>query len=110
MALENVIKITQFIDKATIWILAFIYDPATGELDDPTAIKVTVIDPDGTTQVDAAAMTKYETETGIYEYKYHKGATSDPMDKGQWRGRVDVIDGAGADAVISPKPFAFTVG
>lgn len=110
MALEKVVVITKFIDVATVWILAFVYN-AAGVLVDPSgSIKVTIWDPDGGDPVlDGQAMTKYDSETGIYEYSYHKGVDTAPMDKGEWRGRVDVIDGEGNLAVISPQSFSFKV-
>lgn len=108
MALEGIVQIIVFPDKATVWILALIYNE-NDALVDPTAAKVSIIDPDDTVKVDEAAMTQYETTTGIYEYFYHKGESADPMDKGQWRGEVLVIDGTGEAAVISPTKFAFEV-
>lgn len=176
--LENVIVITEFIDKATVWILAFIYN-ADGNLDDPTAVKITLLDSEGvvktgylsvaksadfsdglvvtgatsgatglviskpangktlelqqitgvwqsgevitdtadggsgstttTSTIASASMTQYESETGIYEYYYHKGTTAVAMDKGEWRGRVDAIDGELTNAVFSPQGFSFRV-
>lgn len=106
--LEGLIEVHVFPNKATAWILAFIYNE-NGALADPTAVKVTVIDPAGTTKLDKGAMTKYESTTGIYEYFYHKGEASAVMDSGEWRGEILTIDGSGVDAVVSSKPFAFTV-
>lgn len=174
MALENVEVITKFVDKATVWILALVYNVA-GALVNPTAANLTLLDqdgvvkagylsvtdsstftaglvvtggtsgakglviskPDGTTlelqqiigvwesgevitdtgdgtstttaAIASIPMTQYETETGIYEYYYHKGEDTDPMDSGEWRGRVDVRDGTGVAAIISPGNFSFTV-
>lgn len=110
---EDVEVVTHFIDKATVWILAFVRN-AAGALVNPTAIKITIIDPDDTVQVPSEGngdddMTQYESETGIYEYYYHKGIASDPMASGQWRGRVDVIDDTLLDAIISSQSFSFTV-
>jgi len=49
--------------------------------------KVTIIDPDDTTKVDAQAMTK--RATGKYDYEYEI-----PSDgEGQWTGYVDVENG-----------------
>ena len=109
MALEDIIIIHQFIDKSTIWIVAFIRDMATLDLTDPTAVKVSLNKPDGTAELTDQAMTQYDGNTGIYEYWYHKGESSAAMAHGQWKGRVDAIDGSGADAVISPKEFSFWV-
>ena len=108
MALDGIVEVIVFPDKATVWILALIYDEDNA-LVDPTAIKVTVTDPDGTTQADEETMTQYESTTGIYEYFYHQGEGEDPMDEGQWKGEVVVTDGTGATAVISVKKFAFEV-
>ena len=174
MALTDVQVITQFINKATVWILARVKN-VDGVLTDPTAIKITVIDPDGvqkagyisvsasasftaglvvtgttslatgiiiskpdgttlelqqvtgvwesgetitdtstgtsttTSLLLGAAMTKYDSNVGIYEYLYHKGETVDPMDSGEWRGMIDVIDGTGYSAVISPQGYSFKV-
>ena len=108
MVLEGIVTLIVFPDKATVWILALVYDEDKA-LVDPTAIKVSIIDPDDTVIVDGEAMTKYESNTGIYEYFYHKGVDSDPMDEGQWKGEILVIDGAGITAVISPHKFAFEV-
>jgi len=108
MVLEGIIEVIVFPDKATVWVLALVYDEDKA-LVDPTAIKVYITDPDDTLQADGEAMTKYESNTGIYEYFYHKGASADPMDEGQWKGEVVVIDGSGETAVISPQNFAFEV-
>jgi hypothetical protein len=108
MALEGVKVVKVFLDNATVWFLALVYN-AAGSLADPTAVKITIIDPDGTTQVDAGSMTQYDSNTGIYEYKYHKGASPAAMDAGRWRGRIDITDGTGDDTVTSPYPFSFEV-
>lgn len=108
MALEGIVQVIVFPDKASVWVLALIYDEDNA-LVDPTAVKVSITDPDDTLKVDEAAMTQYESTTGIYEYFYHTGTTSDPMDKGQWKGEILVIDGSGETAVISPQAFAFSV-
>jgi len=108
MALEGIVQVIVFPDKATVWILALVYDE-DNKLVDPTAIKVSIIDPDNEVIIDEEAMTQYDSNTGIYEYFYHTGVDSDPMDKGQWRGEILVIDGTGITAVISPQKFAFEV-
>lgn len=108
MALEGVQTITIFKDRATVWILALVYD-ADGDLTDPTAVKISIIDPDGTTQVDEASMTQYDSNTGIYEYYYHKGASEDAMTEGQWRIEGDVTDGTGDDTITSPFNSSFEV-
>ena len=101
MALKGVVTTKTFVDRATVWVLAHVYN-ADGDLVDPTSIKISIYDPDGTLKVDAASMTQYAATTGIYEYKYHMDATADAMAKGKWRILGDVIDGTGATAVISP--------
>lgn len=110
MAIE---VITVFPDKATVRVIAFVYDE-TGALTDPTgSIKCTIYDPDGTKQADAQAMTKItdvdSPAKDAYEYYYHKGTGLDPMDKGEWRGEIEVIDGAGDDAITSMGKFTFSV-
>ena len=108
MALEGIVPIIVFPDKATVWILALVYN-ADKALVDPTTIKVSITDPSGEMIVDEETMTQYESTTGIYEYFYHAGTETDPMDQGQWKGEVLVIDGTEETAVISPINFAFSV-
>lgn len=108
MALEGIVQTIVFPDKASVWILALTYDES-GVLVSPTNVKVSVTDPDGTLKVDEQIMTLYDSNTGIYEYFYHKGASSDVMASGQWTGEILVIDGTGATAVISSQNFAFSV-
>lgn len=50
---------------------------------DSTFPKITIIDPDGTTKVDATSMTK--KATGKYEYEYEIPSGGE----GQWTGYVD---------------------
>ena len=104
MAIE---VITVFPDNATVRIITYVYDDDDALVDPTGSIKCTIYDPDGTKQVEAQDMTK--DVTGIYEYYYHKGTGLDPMDKGEWRGEIEVIDGSGADAITSPGNFSFTV-
>ena len=47
--------------------------------------KITIVDPDGTTKVDAAAMTS--VGTGLFQYQYTIPADSV---QGWWRGYIDV--------------------
>jgi hypothetical protein len=103
MGIETVVK---FIDTATVQVWVYVYTQAD-VLVDPTGVTVDIYDPDGTQQVDGAAMTK--SETGIYYYNYHAGATAAAMAKGKWRGVVTITDGSGATAIITPIPFAFEV-
>lgn len=77
-----------------------------GEAADSTAVKITIIRA-GTTLIDAAAMD--HDDTGDYSYTYHKGASEDPMTKGQYIIRVDAIDGTGDDAITSSFFSSFKV-
>jgi len=95
--------ITEFIAKTTVRVLAYVYDDA-GNLVDPTSIKVTITDPDGTKKVDGVAMTK--GDTGIYSY-YYKTTTSTTKD--WWTGEVEVIDGTGEAAKTSLGTFSFRI-
>jgi len=106
--LDGIVQVIVFPDKATVWVLALIYDE-DGELVDPTAIKISITAPDNTLKVEEEAMTQYKSTEGIYEYFYHTGVDSDPMDEGQWRGEILVIDGSGITAAISTQDFAFSV-
>lgn len=108
MALGGIVQVIVFPDKATVWVLVLVYDEKKA-LVDPTAVKIYITDPDSTLQVDGEAMTQYESTTGMYEYFYHQGESSDPMAEGQWKGEVVVTDGTGGTAVISSSKFAFEV-
>ena len=108
MALEGIVQVIVFPDKVTVWVLTLTYNE-NGVLVDPTSVKVSITDPDDTVKVDEAAMTKYNGNTGIYEYFYHKGESADPMDEGQWRGEVITIDGTSPNDVVSSQNFAFEV-
>jgi len=107
--------ISQFIDKATIMILAYIQDTKTGLAPDPepTSVKLTILSPSGEKVLDAEEMVK-ETDLSdasyiVYEYYFHKGATADAMEVGEWKGEILVTDGIGDEAVISPGNFSFKV-
>lgn len=80
--------VVKYLAGATIWVRAYVYDSVTEELADPTSIKLTLADADGTTQVAAVGMTKYST--GIYDYYYN---TSSSSAEGWWPGEVWVVDG-----------------
>lgn len=165
--------IVKFLNKSTIWILAFVYD-VDGDLVDPTgSISVILNDPNGVqkagyisvadssgftvgdvvtggtseatgviisipaggvllelqrvtgvwqsgealTAVDeetttttsvllGATMTKYNSTTGIYEYKYR---TDENSPEGDWPGEVWVVDGTSITAVYSPGTFSVEV-
>ena len=101
--------VTEFLSSASVRIWAFVNRNEVNNNDavDPTTITITIIDPDGTTQVDDAAMTK--SATGIYYYDYHKGTASAAMATGRWRGTVKIVEGSGVTAIIIPVPFSFKV-
>lgn len=102
MALE---VITKFISPSTVGIRAYVYDPKTDELTDPTtSIKVTVQDKDGNKVVDAEDMTK--NAVGVYDYYYNIPA--DPVE-GWYPGAVVTVDGSGDVAKTSVASFGFTV-
>lgn len=107
--------VTQFIDIATVRVVVYVKNDA-GALVEPTAVKITIYeptyDPDGEDPpvVDGVdIVSDGKVEDGIYEYYYHMDEAAEPMDKGQWRGKVAVIDGELTDAVISPGSFSFKV-
>ncbi len=166
--------ITEFPDNATVRAIIYVKDDAN-KLTEPTAVEITIIQPDGpksgeatattashlidttknqfvasdvgktvynTTDKTTAVITEYtspfdvtldtdimakdegyeiysiyaedivvtgKVEDGIYEHYYHKGEATDPMEKGQWRVGVEVIDGSGAGAIITPGKFSFRV-
>ena len=108
----GIIVITEFSKTATVKIIAYIYDPATDKLTTATEVMIDIYNPDGTRQLlddpnyDVAMST---SETGIYTYYYHKGASEDAMDTGRWRGVITVRDGAGGSAIFSPVNFSFKV-
>jgi len=110
MALENIEVITLFPNKSTVWILAFIYNMADGELVDPTAVKITAIyNPSEEAEEEDKSMTKYDSETGIYSYFFHKGEEADPLAKGEWQVEGIVVDGSGASAIVTPFHHSFEV-
>jgi hypothetical protein len=98
--------VTEFTTIDTVKVWAYVYD-TNDALADPDAITIDIYDPDSTQQVDGEAMTK--SDTGIYYYYYHKGASAEPMAKGRWRGTVIVTDGSGTGAVTSTQSFSFKV-
>lgn len=96
--------ITEFIAKATVRVIAYVYDDDGNLVDPTTSIKVSIWDPDDVNQVDGAAMTK--SATGVYEYYYK---TTSSTTKGWWRGEVEVIDGTGEGAKTSMGAFPFRI-
>ena len=99
--------ITEFLAIDTVKIWAYFYDEDDALVNPTTSITIDIYDPDGTLQVDGAAMTN--SDTGIYYYYYHKGDSADPMAKGNWRGTIKAVDGLGVDAVVSTGNFHFKV-
>jgi len=80
--------VVKFIQNATVWVRAYIYD-SDGNLANPTtSTKLTLTDPDGTKQVDGEAMTP--NDTGIYSYYYN---TDSDSAVGWWSGEVWATDG-----------------
>lgn len=98
--------VTDFLSVDTVKIWAYIYDEDDA-LAAPTAVTIDIYDPDGTLQVDGAAMST--DDTGIYYYYYHKGDSADPMATGNWRGTVKAADGSGNDTIYSTGNFHFKV-
>jgi len=96
--------ITKFISKSTVLIRAYVYN-INDTLVDPTSVKVTLVDKDGTKKIDDLSMSK--SDTGIYDYYY---TLASDAAEGWWNGEVWVVDGAGAGAVTSPPGlFSFEV-
>lgn len=102
--------ITVFPDNATVRVIVYVYNDA-GALVQPTAVEISIWDPDGGDPVvdGEDIVVTGRVEDGIYEYYYHEGEATEPMDKGQWRGGVEVIDGSGTGAIISPASFSFRI-
>ncbi|MBA7478992.1 hypothetical protein ES707_14423 [subsurface metagenome] len=102
--------ITEFIDIATVRVVVYVKNDA-GALVEPTAVKVSIWDPDGGDPVvdGTDIVSTGKVEDGIYEYYYHKDESADAMKAGQWRGKVAVIDGSGTGAIITPGSFSFKV-
>lgn len=96
--------IVKFLAGATIWIRAYVYNPLTDALADPTSITVTLVDADGTKQVDALSMTY--ADIGIYDYYYN---TDSDSAEGWWNGEVWTIDGTGLNAKSSHESFSVEV-
>ena len=77
---------TEFLRKATVRILCYVYDDDEA-LADATSVDISIKDPAGTVVVDEAAMTK--TATGTYEYYY---ITTTSNVEGNYQVEVDVTD------------------
>ena len=104
---------TEFLSAASVRIWTFVKrnEPTNEDYVDPTAVTITVIDPDGTYQVGSASagVAMSSSATGIYYYDYHKGTASAAMATGRWRGTVKVVEGTSTTAIIIPSPFSFKV-
>ena len=110
--------ITSFIARATVRIIAYIYDDTGALVDpvDPGSVQVTIYNPDGTQQLldtpsfeaDMTAMDDPDNGdfVGIYEYYYRTDADTA---KGWWRGEVIVIDGTDPNDRTSIEAFGFEV-
>jgi len=85
--------LTEFIKKATVRVVAYVYNEA-GNLVDPThlttPIRVTIYDPDGTVTATEDAAMDSTGETGIYDYYF---ATDADTASGWYRGVIEVMDG-----------------
>ena len=96
--------VVKFIRESTVWIRTYVYD-SDDALADPTSITITIVDPDGTTQVDEADVTT-NPSTGIYDYYY---TTESDATEGWWQGEITAVDGAGDTAKYSKESFSFKV-
>ena len=92
-----------FIAKATVVVWAYAYNDSDA-LIDPTAIMVTIKDPEGDKVVDGEAMT--QKKTGVYYYYYR---TAEDAAKGIYTGEVLVTDGVGELAINTPVAFSFKI-
>lgn len=79
----------KFISKSTVWIRALIYNESGALVDPSTSVKVTLLDPAGTKQLDDVAM--IYTAVGTYDYYYT--VASDAVE-GWWPGEVWATDGS----------------
>jgi len=97
---------TKFLNVDTIMVRAYIYSLA-GALVNTGAVTIDIYNPAGAKVVDGAAMDN--TDTGIYDYYYHKGEGQSALTSGKYRGVIKTQDGSGDDAVFSTGSFAFEV-
>lgn len=79
---------TDFIRKATVRIIAYVYDD-DGDLADATSVSVSIMNPAGT--LAKTAQTMSNTATGTYEY--YCTTTADWLE-GAYQVEVDVLDGS----------------
>jgi len=80
--------VTEFIRKATVRIIVYVYDDDEA-LVDATSVDISIKDAGGDIVVDEVAMTK--TETGTYEYYY---VTTASVDEGDYQIECDITDGS----------------
>lgn len=99
--------ITEFVNKTTVRVIAYIYDDAGALVDPLNSIKVTITDPDGTPVADGVEIkTTGYVSKGIYE---HYQTTTAAYVKGYYKGEIWVIDGEGDGAKTSYGDFSFKV-
>ena len=79
---------TEFVRKATIRILVYVYDDDEA-LVDATSVKISIVDPKGTVKENAATMNR--TSPGTYEYFY---TTTTLLEEGDWQIECDILDGS----------------
>ena len=80
--------ITEFVRKATVRIICYVYDD-DDELVDATSVDISIKDPSREIVVDEVAMTK--TEKGTYEYYY---TTTASVVEGNYQIECDITDGS----------------
>ena len=97
---------TKFLNVDTILVRCYIYSLANA-LTNTDAVTLDIYNPSGNKVVDGAAMDN--TDTGIYDYYYHKGASESALTAGKYRGVIKARDGAGDDAVFSTGSYGFEV-
>jgi hypothetical protein len=93
--------ITEFVAKDTVKVWAYVYDD-NNNLVDPTAVRVTITNPDGETAIENGIMTR--KETGVYYYYFR---TTPETDRGYYQGEVKVTDGAGETELVTTSQFNF---
>jgi len=89
----SITVITEFIKKASVRIVAYVYDE-DGALVNPThastPIRITIYDPDGTVTATEDSAMDSTGATGIYDYYF---ATDADTASGWYRGVIEVMDG-----------------
>jgi len=95
--------VSEFVARATVRTRAYVYDD-DGNLVNPTAVNIEIINPSGGTAVASTAMAN--AATGIYEHYYYTAPTTT---KGWYRGEVEVIDGSGDTTKKTYNTVSFKV-